>query len=138
MFSKLKLAALSLAFCASLAPASKADGFGISYSKSSNHGAFSVGYSSGPYGAPYWAPSYRVRRPYPRWVAGHYEIVRERVWVPGCVTKVWVEPAYEWRRDVCGRTYSSCVATGHYEMVKQPGHYESRDVKVWVPGGWRS
>jgi len=134
MFSQSKLSVLSLVLCAALAPAAKADGFGFSYSANTKHGAITVGYSS----APSWAPGYRVRNRCARWIPGHYETVRERVWVPGRVQRVWFEPAYEWRRDACGRAILACVSVGHYEMVRQPGRYEYRDAQVWVAGCWRS
>lgn len=134
MFSKSKIAVLSLALCAALAPTARADGFGFSYLTNTKHGVITVGYSNGPF----WAPSYRVRNRGARWVPGHYETVRERVWIPFRVQKVWIEPAYEWRRDSCGRAFMACVSTGHYEMVEHPGRYEHRSTRVWVAGCWRS
>jgi hypothetical protein len=134
MFSRSKLSALSLLLCAVLAPASRADGFGFSFSKGSKHGAFSVGYSSAP-SAP---RAYRSHYRHARWVPGHYQTVRERVWVPGCVQRVWVEPRYGWRRDSYGRTYRRCISKGHYAMVEQPGRFEYLDAQVWVDGCWRT
>jgi hypothetical protein len=132
-----KLTLLSLVLCAALAPASRADGFGISYTQNTKHGAIAVGYSSGPF----WGPGYRAG-PYGHrarcWVPGHYETVREKVWVEGCLERVWIDPAYTWRRDAWGRTYPVCVSAGRYEMVKRPGRYELREVQVWVAGCWRS
>ena len=134
MFTKSKIAVLFLALVSALAPAAKADGFGISYLANTKHGSIAIGYSSGPF----WAPGYRrVRSPAARWVPGHYETVRDRVWVPGQAEQVWVEPVFEWRRDACGRAVMACVADGHFEWVKQPGHYEYRDTRFWVPGAWR-
>lgn len=134
MFSRSKLPALSLVLCAVLAPASRADGFGISLFKSSNHGAISVGYSNGP-SAP---RAYRTPYRHARWIPGHYRTVRERVWVPGCVQRVWVEPRYGWRRDSCGRFFRGCLSEGRYERVEQPGRYEYRDTRIWVNGCWRT
>ena len=138
MFAQLKTPFLALALCAALAPASRADGFGISYSNNTGHGAFSVGYSTGPFWAPSYPsyPSYRVRRP-ARWVPGHYETVRERVWIPARYERVWIEPVYTWRRDSCGRAYQVCAEQGRYQFVKQPGYYDHRDGRVWVEGFWR-
>jgi hypothetical protein len=138
MFSLLKLPALSLALCAVLAPASRADGFGLSFSKSSKHGAFSIGFSSGPSAYRTCAPVYRERHRPARWVPGHYETVRERVWIPGRVQKVWVEPRYGWRRGSCGRAYRGCISRGHWELVERPGRYEYRDTQVWIEGCWRT
>jgi len=134
MFSKSKIAVLSLTLCAALAPAAKADAFGFSYNANTKHGSIAVGYSS----APFWAPGYRVRSPCARWVPGHYETVRERVWIPGQVQQVWVEPVFEWRRDSCGRAIMACVSEGHFETVTQLGRWDYRNTRVWVSGGWRS
>ena len=105
------------------------------FTHNTGHGAFSVGYSTGPFWAPSY-PSYRVRRP-ARWVPGHYETVRERVWIPARYERVWIEPVYTWRRDSCGRAYQVCVEQGRYQFVKQPGYYDHRDGRVWVEGFWR-
>ncbi|MFN0009084.1 MAG: hypothetical protein ACKVXR_14370 [Planctomycetota bacterium] len=138
MFSRIKLPALCLSLLAVLAPASRADGFGISFFKSSKHGAISVGYSNGPGATRACAPVDRTPYRHARWVPGHYRTVRERVWVPGFVQRVWIEPRYGWRRDSCGRVYRERISGGHYERVEQPGHYEYRDAQVWVNGSWRT
>ena len=131
MFATLKTPILALALLAALAPASRADGFGISYQ--SKHGAISVGYANGPS----WAPGYRARRHTARWIPGHYETIRERVWVPARYEKVWIEPVYTWRRDPFGRAYQVCAAPGRYQFVKRSGYYDHRDGRVWVEGCWR-
>jgi hypothetical protein len=46
---------------------------------------------------------------------GHYEIVRERVWVP---------PVYQHRRDHCGRIVRVCVRRGYWKTIER---------RVWVP-----
>ena len=137
MFAALKLSCVSLALCAVLAPAAKADGFGISYFKKSKHGGVAVSYSNGPHYGPGYGHGYRTHRAPPCYVPGHYETVREKVWVPGCVERIWVDPVYTWRRDEWGRTYPVCVSGGHYETIERPGRYELRERRVWIEGGWR-
>jgi hypothetical protein len=82
-------------------------------------------------------PSY-VECHAPVWVPGRYETRCERVWVEGRSRQVWAPARYEWRWDGCGRMYRVCVSAGRWTTVVDPGHYESRDVRVWVPGHWRT
>ena len=79
------------------------------------------------------APRYEPRR---TWVPGHYEVRCERVWVPGCTRQEWVPARYEWRIDTCGRRFQVLVEPGHWITVTDPGRYEAREVRVWVPGYW--
>jgi hypothetical protein len=58
-------------------------------------------------------PSHRPHRVDTR-SRGHWEVRQERV---------WVEPAYEYRRDACGRYYRVCVGQGHWTYVER---------RVWV------
>lgn len=69
------------------------------------------------------------------WVPGHFETVRERVWVSGGCERVWIEPLYEWRLGRCGFE-RVCVRAGHWDRVELPGHYEERCSQVWRPGRW--
>lgn len=62
---------------------------------------------------------------------GGYEIVRERVWVPGRYERVWHEPIYEIRYDPCGRARRVCVRAGYYETIQHRGHYEWRERRVY-------
>ena len=134
MFTKLKMPVLSLALATLLAPTSKADGFGIAYTKQGSHGALSLGFSTGAF----FGGGCEQRCAPACWVPGHYETVYRPVWFEGCVERVWVPPAYRWEVHGCGRPYRVCVRGGHYEMVRRPGRYESRAVTVWVEGAWRS
>jgi hypothetical protein len=70
------------------------------------------------------------------WVPGGYESVSERVWLPGRVERVWVEPVFEFRLGSCGSRFRVMVAAGHWRTVQHPGHYETRRVRVYVPGHW--
>lgn len=72
-----------------------------------------------------------------QWVPGRYETRREQVWVPGCTRQAWTPARYEWRIDGCGRRFQVLIAAGHWRTVSDPGHYEWREVQVWVPGHWR-
>lgn len=71
------------------------------------------------------------------WVPGRYELRVERVWIEGCERRIWVPARYEWRRDPCGREVRVLVCAGHWRTVRDPGRFENREVRVWVPGHWR-
>lgn len=83
-----------------------------------------------------WIPAPRpVAIPAPRpWSLGHREVLHERVWIPGAVSRVWVPPIHETRRDWCGRIYQVQVAPGYWQTVQEPGHYEWRSRRVWRHG----
>lgn len=70
------------------------------------------------------------------WVPGHYETVRQQVWVPGSCERVWVPPVFELRHDGCGRALRVMVRAGCWETVQHPGHYQERCASVWRPGHW--
>lgn len=129
MFRALRTSFLSTALLATLAPVSLADGFGIAFGR----GGFSIGFSSGPV----WSPPCPPPPPPPRWVPGHYEIVSRPVYLAGCEDRLWVPARYGWLRDRYGRAFWGCIEPGHFLLTRQPGHYENRDVRVWVEGGWR-
>lgn len=68
------------------------------------------------------------------WVPGHYETRCEQVFVPGCTERVWVEPVFELRLGACHTWIRVEVAPGHWRTVQHPGRYETREVRVWIPG----
>lgn len=72
----------------------------------------------------------------PVWIAGGYETVEQRVWVPGCVERVWVEPTFALRIGSCGERFRVLVTAGHWRTVQRAGHYEIRRVRAWAPGRW--
>lgn len=78
-----------------------------------------------------------AKAPSRTWIPGGYETVDQRVWVPGCAERVWVEPAFALRIGACGERFRVLVAAGHWRTVQHPGHYEVRRVRVRVPGHWR-
>lgn len=134
MFAFRHVLAPLLASAALLAPAASASGIEISFGKHSKHGSFGVTYSGGERGYQRdssFCPPPRV------WTPGHYETRCERVWVEGAREQVWVPARYEWRHDSCGRAYQVCVSPGYWRTVCAPGHYEARQVRVWVEGCWR-
>jgi hypothetical protein len=71
------------------------------------------------------------------WVPGCWDVVTERVWVPGARVRVWVPPRYQEERDRFGRRRTTCVSPGHYRMEERPGHFETRTRRVWREGHWR-
>jgi hypothetical protein len=105
----------------------------------------SPGYDHGPrragvslsFGNPYFSRS-RHRAPRRVWVPGHMERVQRRVWVEGGYRREWVAPVYDTRLVSCGRVETLLVRQGHWTLVEQPGHFETRQVEVWVDGYWRS
>jgi hypothetical protein len=69
------------------------------------------------------------------WIPGSYETVSRRVFVPGPIRRVWVEPVYEWRFGSCGLRFV-CVRQGYWKSVQLPGHFEVRQERVLRPGHW--
>ena len=137
MFTKCKVAVLSLALVSMLAPNSRADGFGITLMKKIHHGAVSIGFSSGFPWLGGWGGCERRCEP-ACWIPGHYETVYRQVWIEGCAERVWIPPMYEWRTHGCGRPYRACIRPGRFEIASGRGRYETRPVQVWVEGAWRS
>ena len=68
------------------------------------------------------------------WVAGRYETVQTRVFVPATSREVYEPALYEWRVDSCGRRVRICVRPAGYRVVHVPAHYETRTEQVWRPG----
>lgn len=74
-----------------------------------------------------------------RYVAGHYTYETQRVCVqPESRQRVWCPPVYETRRLSCGRYVRVLVKAGHYTYKTIPARYETRTVKVWVPGHYET
>ncbi|MGA1606333.1 MAG: hypothetical protein ACO4CT_05070 [Planctomycetota bacterium] len=63
---------------------------------------------------------------------GHFQTVRERVWVPGCERVVHVPARFAWRRDACGRRTRVCVEPARTRIVREPGRFEWRERRVFV------
>jgi hypothetical protein len=71
------------------------------------------------------------------WVPGQYVTRCERVWIPGCTRQEWVPARHDWRTDFFGRPVWVLVQPGYWTVVTDPGRYELREVREWVPGHWR-
>ena len=66
--------------------------------------------------------------------AGHYQEVQDRVWVPGCERRVWIQPEYRYVVDSCGHRRQILLRQGYWDVVQDEGHYEITTRRVWVPG----
>ena len=70
-----------------------------------------------------------------QWVPAHYELRTETVLVaPARVVRQWVVPAYQLRYDLYGQPYRAAVRGGYVTEVPVPARYETRSVRVLVPG----
>ena len=134
MISKLKILVIALCLSASLAPAASADGFGISFSKKGKQSSFGFQASSGTLCAPAPPPHCCA----PVWVPAHFETVVENVWVDGCPRRVWCAPRYEWRQVGCCHKQKVLVEPGCWKTSFAPGHYDTREVRVWREAHWQS
>ena len=72
------------------------------------------------------------------YVPGHHEDVVREVWVPGQTKRVWVPPEYQVVHDSCGRRREILVRPGYWREHCEPGHFETRSERVWVPGHWKT
>lgn len=143
---------LSLGLLPFLAGTSQAQELSARYTKSFDNGSLSLSF-----GTERRANRYRPTRGYGRrplrstnyygnrgyrygygrvWIAGRYEVVHRKVWVPGYSERIWIEPIYEETCDAYGNASSILVRAGHYKTIRHPGRYEVRREKVWRPGYW--
>lgn len=73
------------------------------------------------------------------WIPTRYETVCERVWIPACSERIWIEPVYELRPSYgyrAGACVRVLVQSGHWKTVRHPGHFELRERRVYRPGHW--
>jgi hypothetical protein len=126
----LSLVAVVTLIVVASAPASAQGSFSVGYSKFGKHSAFGVGIHSGGY-YPRHGGVVVVDRHY---VPGHYETRASEVWVPGCTERVWIEPRYQTVVLPCGNVSRVLVREGHFRVIQTPGRFETRYVRVWVPG----
>jgi hypothetical protein len=109
--------------------------FGFGFSKFGRKSGFSVGFNTGPvYHGHYHGGI--VVEPARHWVPGHWDTRAVQVWVPGRVRTVYVEPQYETIVDPCGHLTRVLVREGYTRTYQEPGCYETRYERVWVPGYW--
>lgn len=120
---RIALLASALAFCASTAGAQR---LSLSVGGCSDGPSLRLSLGRSP-----------ARAPARVWVEGRWESRFERVWVEGCERRVWSPARFETRWDSCGRRVQVMVSPGHWRIVRDPGRYEQREVRVWVPGRWR-
>jgi hypothetical protein len=81
-------------------------------------------------------PAVRRAAHAPVWVPGHTLEVTRRVWSPGRTCREWIPPLYATRYDPCGRPRQVCVRPGRWHTLHEPGRFETRLERVWVPGRW--
>src|SRR5262245_56168076 len=65
--------------------------------------------------------------------AGYWKEITERVWVDGACRTICHPPVWGWTCDPCGRRVWGIVRAGWTETIHEPGHYELRTRRVWVP-----
>jgi len=84
---------------------------------------------------------YPVRPIYPTgqyFISGYYETKTEIVLVePERVEKQYVPPVYETKYEN-GKPVVVMIVEGYYRDVVIPAKYETREVRIWVPGYWSS
>ncbi|HIF39714.1 MAG TPA: hypothetical protein EYQ74_01275 [Planctomycetes bacterium] len=64
---------------------------------------------------------------------GYYRAVSEKIWVQGAPIQTWVPARYEWRKGRYGSVVQVLVQQGYFRTDYGPGHYATRNKKVWVP-----
>lgn len=70
------------------------------------------------------------------WIPGRWESVPQRHWVEERVHRRWVPDRYETRHQPCGTPYRVLIQAGHWAVVREPGYWTTRHVRVWRPGHW--
>ncbi len=127
-FSLTRLALPAVLALSMLAPSATANpgkvDLGISFS---NHGGLDVRIGSSRY------PRTRRRTSRITPSRGYWKTITEQVWVPGCSHREWVPACYETVYDSRGNAHRVLVQEGHYRTVQDPGHYEARTRRMWVP-----
>jgi hypothetical protein len=68
-----------------------------------------------------------------RFRRGHWEVRTYRVWIPGRYRTEYVPPVYETVRGRHGRLVTVLVRPACTRKVWEPGYYETRSQRVWVP-----
>ncbi|MFT5198277.1 MAG: hypothetical protein ACI87O_000933 [Planctomycetota bacterium] len=90
-----------------------------------------LGVRIGTPGFPRAQERHRSRRITP--ARGYWETITEQVWVQGRVRQEWVSASYDTVYDSCGNRHQVLVRQGYYRTVREPGCYETRSRRVWVP-----
>ncbi len=66
--------------------------------------------------------------------SGYYKTVTRKVWIEGISRQVHVPAQYGWGYDSCGRRTWIVVRPAYHRTVREPGHWDYRTERVWVPG----
>ena len=126
------LPVLAALLCAYLPMSAHAQGPSFNLTEATRYGSIEM-----TLGMPLGRPNYMRCEPRRVWVPGHFESRWKDVWIAGATHDVWVPAQYEWRWASFARPYRVCIRAGYWRAVTDPGHYESRNVQVWIPGAWR-
>ena len=121
-------AALALA---AAAPAAEAQMPGLSYARRGGNRALSLCVST---------PDLALRRPTLQrrvWIPGHRERALRRIWVAGDLERRWIPPVYDTMHGAYGLPVQVLASPGRWALVREPGHFQSRWVEVWVDGHWK-
>ena len=119
---------LALAAFAMLGSSARAQTLSLSLQRETKHGTFGLSIGSDRFGA--YCPSVPPTCQEPR---GSFEIIEEKIWVPGRQTRVWVQPVHETWYDACGNPHSYLVRPGYWKTVCEPGRWEIVQRRVWIP-----
>lgn len=141
---KITLAAMVGVLVLGLGSTANAQGFlNLSFGKHKRgkHFGFNIGipiggrpaYHPAPRPLPAPAPCHVHRACCYRVIPGHYNVVAERVWRPGCSQQIWEAPVYRTEYDHCGNPVQVLVRAGYYRTVATPGHWETIQRRVWIP-----
>lgn len=142
MMSNLKTLAFSVIMSSAVvSTTAEARGFEVSYATGGRHGSFALKYRSGFerrfHGTPFQKSSYLRKARHSAcasvWVPGRHETVYREVWVKPGFRRKFVEPIFETHFDECGVPYRVQIGRGYWTRVHVPGHFETREVKVWRP-----
>ena len=64
---------------------------------------------------------------------GYWKTISEQVWVQGRSHQEYVPAVYETFYDSHGNAHRVLVCEASYRTVQEPGHYETRSRRIWVP-----
>jgi len=71
-----------------------------------------------------------------RYVEGRFVFEMRQIFIPGAWREERVAPVYREHRGRFGIVIRIMVKPGYTHRTFEPGHYEHRNVRVWVPGYW--
>ena len=71
-----------------------------------------------------------------RYVEGRFVFEMRQIFIPGVWREERVAPVYREHRGRFGIVIRILIKPGYTHRTFEPGHYENRNVRVWVPGHW--